>query len=174
MKLRLLWLGDELVLWELMYEIAIREITAVRGRISSSGLCNHVSEGAVRGAEGASAGAGRVMNIPRYLLPSGWCVACVCDQKSPRYDDVVIVRNTGIGFGNDDHIVRVLLTVVRFDAEVRVVGSIRYTWEIADMVKETLLEDVAEYDPSRFPPGISSMDWGIASCCRDGVLAGNS
>ena len=111
---------------------------------------------------------GRVMNIPRYLLPSGG-VALAYAIKNPRdMKDVAMVRNTGIGFGTDDHLVRVLLTVVRFDAEVRAVGSIRYTEEIADMVKETL-RDVAEYDPSRFPPGISSMDWGIASCCRDGV-----
>lgn len=111
---------------------------------------------------------GRVMSIPRYLLPSGG-VALAYAMKNPRdMKDVAVVRNAGVGFGTDDHLVRVLLTVVRFDAEVRAVGSIRYTEEIADVVRETL-RDVAEYDPSRFPPGISSMDWGIASCCRDGV-----
>lgn len=111
---------------------------------------------------------GRVMNIPRYLLPSGG-VTLAYAIRSPRgMKDVAVVRSTGIGFGTDDHLVRVLLTVTRFDAEVRAAGIIRYTDEIAGVVRETL-RDVAEYDPAKFPPGISSMDWGIASSCRDGV-----
>ncbi|MCQ2357068.1 MAG: phosphomethylpyrimidine kinase [Methanocorpusculum sp.] len=89
--------------------------------------------------------------------------------KNPRgMKDIAVVRSTGIGFGTDDLLVRMLLTVVRFDADIRAVGCIRYTEEIAGVVRETL-RDVAEYDPAKFPPGISSMDWGIASCCRDGV-----
>ena len=96
---------------------------------------------------------GRVMNIPRYLLPSGG-VALAYAVANPRdIKDIAVVRSNGIGFGTDDTLVRV---------------CIRYTEEIADVVRETL-RDVAEYDPSKFPPGISSMDWGIASCCRDGV-----
>lgn len=111
---------------------------------------------------------GRVMNIPRYLLPSGGVALAYAVPNSRDIKDIAVVRSNGIGFGTDDTLVRVLLTVVRFDAEVRAVGCIRYTEEIADVVRETL-RDVAEYDPSKFPPGISSMDWGIASCCRDGV-----
>lgn len=111
---------------------------------------------------------GRVMNIPRYLLPSG-DVALAYAVKNPRdMKDIAVVRSTGIGFGTNDLLVRMLLTVVRFDADIRAVGCIRYTEEIAGVVRETL-RDVAEYDPAKFPPGISSMDWGIASCCRDGV-----
>ncbi|HJJ99621.1 MAG TPA: hypothetical protein O0X23_05435 [Methanocorpusculum sp.] len=111
---------------------------------------------------------GRVMNIPRYLLPSGGVALAYALKKPHDVRDVAVVRSTEIGFGTDDHLVRVLLTVARFDADVRAVGCIRYTEEIAGVVRETL-RDVTEYDPAKFPPGIVSMDWGIASCCRDGV-----
>lgn len=111
---------------------------------------------------------GRVMDIPRYLLPSGGVALAYALKNSRDLMDVAVVRSTGIGFGTDDILVRVLLTVVRFDADIRSVGCIRYTEEIAEVVRETL-RDVAEYDPAKFPPGISSMDWGIASCCREGV-----
>ncbi|MDR3102793.1 MAG: hypothetical protein LBU24_06295 [Methanocalculaceae archaeon] len=47
---------------------------------------------------------------------------------------------------------------------MRAAGVIRCTEEIADMVRETLW-DVCEYDPRKISPGISSMDWDIASCC---------
>ena len=111
---------------------------------------------------------GKVLNLPRYLLPSGG-VALGYAIKNPRdMKDVAVVRSSGIGFGTDDPLVRVLLTVVRFDADCRAVGTFRFTEEIADVVRETI-RDVVEYDPARFPPGIISMDWGIASCCRNGV-----
>lgn len=111
---------------------------------------------------------GRVMDIPRYLLPSGG-VALAYAIPTPRdKKDVAVARNTSVGFGVDEHLTRVLLTTTRFDADVRAAGIIRYTDETADMVRETL-RLVATYDPGNFPPGISSMDWGIASCCRGGV-----
>ncbi|MDV0442792.1 thiamine-phosphate synthase family protein [Methanorbis rubei] len=111
---------------------------------------------------------GKVMNLSRYLQPSGG-VSLAYAIKNPRdIKDVAVIRGTGIGFGTDDPLVRVLLTVTRFDPDCRAVGTIRYTEEIAQVVRETI-RDVAEYDPGKFPSGIISMDWGIASCCKDGV-----
>jgi hydroxymethylpyrimidine/phosphomethylpyrimidine kinase len=34
---------------------------------------------------------------------------------------------------------------------------------------EALFFDVCTYDRDAVPPGLQSMDWGIASCCRRGV-----
>ncbi|HJK10093.1 MAG TPA: hypothetical protein O0X05_04795, partial [Methanocorpusculum sp.] len=50
---------------------------------------------------------GRVMNIPRYLLPSGG-VALAYAVPNPRdIKDIAVVRSNGIGFGTDDTLVRV-------------------------------------------------------------------
>ncbi|HJK01549.1 MAG TPA: hypothetical protein O0X73_04595 [Methanocorpusculum sp.] len=113
----------------------------------------------------------RVMAIPRYLIPSGG-VALAYSVPNPREkQDVSVIRSTGIGFGTNDPLIRVMMTIVRFDVSIRAVGCIRYTDEIAEVVRETL-RDVVEYDPGAFPSGIFCMNWGVASCCRDGVPLG--
>lgn len=111
---------------------------------------------------------GRVLDVPRYLLPKeGITLAyAIRDPKSEK--DVAVVRGAGAGFGVDEPIVRLLLTTTRFDPDIRAAGFIRYTDEIADVIRETL-RDVAEYDSGKFPAGIKSMDWGIASCVRNGA-----
>jgi hydroxymethylpyrimidine/phosphomethylpyrimidine kinase len=38
-----------------------------------------------------------------------------------------------------------------------------------EKILEELLLQVCSYDRSREPPGITSMHWGVAGCCRDGV-----
>ena len=111
---------------------------------------------------------GRVLDVPRYLLPKEGITLAYAVQDPRSAKDVAVVRGSGAGFGVDEHIVRILLTTTRFDPDVRAAGIIRYTEEIGEVVRETL-RDVAEYDPLKFPPGISSMDWGIASCVRNGA-----
>jgi predicted fused transcriptional regulator/phosphomethylpyrimidine kinase len=36
-------------------------------------------------------------------------------------------------------------------------------------ILEDLLLEICEFDRAREPPGVSTMDWGVASCCREGV-----
>ena len=71
-------------------------------------------------------------------------------------------------FGTTEEISRIVLTVMKFDPAMRSAALIRYSKEALD-----LLEDIAlgccGIDRTKAPPGISTMDWGIASCCSDGV-----
>ncbi|ACL15852.1 thiamine-phosphate synthase family protein [Methanosphaerula palustris] len=61
-----------------------------------------------------------------------------------------------------------LLTALRFDSTIRSAAMVPCSPSILD-VAERILLDAAEYDRHGTPPGISTMDWGTAFCCREGV-----
>lgn len=111
---------------------------------------------------------GKVLEVQRYLVPREGITLGYAMKNPQTIKDVAVARGTSTGFGVDEPIVRLLLTAARFEPEIRAAGVIRYTDEIAEVVTETL-KDVIEYDPSKFAPGIPSMDWGIASCLKDGA-----
>ena len=70
-------------------------------------------------------------------------------------------------FGADPGVAKVILTIVRHDACLRSVASLRCTREILRCVTDDLMLDAALYGLA--PPGSDIMDWGVESCCRDGV-----
>ena len=111
---------------------------------------------------------GKVNGISRYFVPCNGIEIAYSNRNPRSIKDIATVNDISIGFGVDSQITRVIFTVLRFDEDMRSVGIIRYTDEIADIIR-TVIRDVNEYDPDKFPAGISSMDWGIASCCKDGV-----
>jgi len=61
-----------------------------------------------------------------------------------------------------------LLTALRFDPTIRSAALVPCSPSVLEVAERVLLE-VAGYDRHRAPPGISTMDWGTAFCCRDGV-----
>jgi hydroxymethylpyrimidine/phosphomethylpyrimidine kinase len=65
-------------------------------------------------------------------------------------------------------VARVVLTALRTDPAIRSAAEIRFTPDVLVILEDLLLE-TCEFDRSREPPGVSTMDWGVASCCRDGV-----
>lgn len=71
-------------------------------------------------------------------------------------------------FGASDHVARIVLTAMRFDPQVRCAANLRYSPETVMIMEEMLLE-VCSFDRSAEPPGVKTMDWGVASCCRGGV-----
>jgi predicted fused transcriptional regulator/phosphomethylpyrimidine kinase len=71
-------------------------------------------------------------------------------------------------FGASDHMARAVLTAMRYDPEIRSVTNIRFHEAILSILDDLML-DVCTFDRSREPPGIKTMDWGVASCCKDGV-----
>lgn len=80
-----------------------------------------------------------------------------------------IVRAAGTcGFGADAGIAKILLTSSKFDPEMRCAATIKYTDAIRRVLEDMFLE-CCTIDRSRQPPGVSTMDWGVASCCREGV-----
>ncbi|HDR73339.1 MAG TPA: phosphomethylpyrimidine kinase [Methanoculleus sp.] len=73
-----------------------------------------------------------------------------------------------VGFGASDHIARVALTAMRFEPTVRSAANIRFSEETVELQKSLLFE-VCEFDRTKEPPGVKTMDWGVAFCCREGV-----
>lgn len=73
-----------------------------------------------------------------------------------------------IAFGASDHMARVVLTAMRFDPRIRSAANIRFSDEIVSKLTDLLFE-VRSFDRGKEPPGVQTMDWGVASCCREGV-----
>lgn len=71
-------------------------------------------------------------------------------------------------FGSDKEISRVLITIARFDRQIRAIGIMVFSQDLLESC-EGLLYETAGFDRGHTPPGISTMDWGVASCCKDGV-----
>ncbi|HOX36246.1 MAG TPA: thiamine-phosphate synthase family protein [Methanoregulaceae archaeon] len=72
------------------------------------------------------------------------------------------------GFGADPNVSRIILTVMKFDPDIRSAGILRYSCEAFRILSEMFMES-AEADPGRFPAVGSTMDWSVASVCTDGV-----
>jgi predicted fused transcriptional regulator/phosphomethylpyrimidine kinase len=71
-------------------------------------------------------------------------------------------------FGVDEDIARIILTAMRFDPTIRSAATLRCSRNIQQVIESLLLE-CSSFEPAQKPPGISTMDWGVASCCKEGV-----
>jgi hydroxymethylpyrimidine/phosphomethylpyrimidine kinase len=79
------------------------------------------------------------------------------------------VRAAGAcGFGVDAVLSQIILTAAKFDPEMRAAATIQYTDEAGRILADMFLE-CCTVDRRGQPPGVATMDWGVASCCRDGV-----
>jgi len=72
------------------------------------------------------------------------------------------------GFGVDEDIARIILTVMRFDPRIRSVAILRCSRAVLQ-VMECLLLECTPMNMEKESRGISTMDWGVASCCKEGV-----
>jgi len=73
-----------------------------------------------------------------------------------------------IAFGASDHVARVVLTTMHFDPRIRSAANIRFSAAVLQEL-ENLFFEVCSFDRAREPPGVQTMDWGVASCCKEGV-----
>jgi predicted fused transcriptional regulator/phosphomethylpyrimidine kinase len=73
-----------------------------------------------------------------------------------------------VGFGTDENGARIVLTAMKFDPVVRSAAVLRYSPGLMTILGQMFLE-CRSFDRVREPPCISTMDFGVASCCRDGV-----
>ena len=73
------------------------------------------------------------------------------------------------GFGVDEEIARVILTVMKFDPLCRSAALLHCSDRALDVLDSDLFLECASFDATKAPKGISTMDWGIASCCRDEI-----
>ena len=77
-------------------------------------------------------------------------------------------ENQAIIFGACPEISGIILTAMKFDPSVRSAAIIRCTGPVLAQA-ENLFFELCTFDAAKEPPGISTMDWGVASCCKDGV-----
>jgi thiamine-phosphate diphosphorylase len=73
-----------------------------------------------------------------------------------------------VDFGVDEDIARVILTVMKFDPHIRSAATLHYSRNLQKSMESLLLE-CASINAVAGSPGINTMDWGVASCCREGV-----
>jgi len=71
-------------------------------------------------------------------------------------------------FGADTEMAKIVLSAMKFDPEMRCAATIRYADRIRDVLEDMFLE-CRTVDRRIQASGISTMDWGVASCCKDGV-----
>ena len=107
--------------------------------------------------------------IPEGGIRVGYALPGAVSQNEVCVVEGGIMQNTTgpIRFGADSGVTRVILTIIRHEACLRSVASLRCTKEILRCVTDDLELDAAAYGPS--PPGSDIIDWGVESCCRDGV-----
>ncbi len=78
-------------------------------------------------------------------------------------------RSAGsVGFGADEDIARIILTVMRFDPGIRCAATLRCSRNLVNCM-ESLFLACASIKAAAGPAGVSTMDWSVASCCRNGV-----
>lgn len=71
-------------------------------------------------------------------------------------------------FGADEEITRFILTAMKFDPRVRSAAIVRFSPRAKTVLCDDLFLDSASCMNSA-QPATSTMDWGIASCCKRGV-----
>jgi hydroxymethylpyrimidine/phosphomethylpyrimidine kinase len=103
-------------------------------------------------------------NLPPIIPQEGISLAYA--HVSARGSDSVEVLYEGeINTGVDLPVVRMALTAMRFDPDIRSVGVIRYSPQALSACTMILL-DICSFDRSREPPGGTTIDFGVAFCCE--------
>ncbi|MDD1684936.1 MAG: phosphomethylpyrimidine kinase [Methanoregula sp.] len=72
-------------------------------------------------------------------------------------------------FGTDEPVVPIILTAMKFDPVMRCAALLQFSKRALAVFEDDLFLECSSVDKASEKPGISTMDWGIASCCRDGV-----
>jgi thiamine-phosphate diphosphorylase len=85
-------------------------------------------------------------------------------------EDVAVLSNGRISILKDAPATRMVLTAMRFDPAIRCVCIIRYSPDILAVCSSMLIE-LSSFDRTQEPPGITTIDWGVAFCSErsDGV-----
>ena len=77
------------------------------------------------------------------------------------------VRAGPCAFGTEEPIVRIILTLMKFNPVMRCAAILQFSDRALTVFKKDLFLECASQKSVPADQGISSMDWGIASCCED-------
>jgi hydroxymethylpyrimidine/phosphomethylpyrimidine kinase len=72
-------------------------------------------------------------------------------------------------FGTDDPVARIILTAMKFDPVMRSAALLQFSDRACAVFKNNLFLECALLDMGLKNQGISTIDWGIASCCKEGI-----
>jgi thiamine-phosphate diphosphorylase len=72
-------------------------------------------------------------------------------------------------FGTDDLVVRIILTVMKFDPLIRSAALLQFSDRALRVFENDLFLECVSLDATSVNQGISTMDWGIAACCKKGI-----
>jgi hydroxymethylpyrimidine/phosphomethylpyrimidine kinase len=72
-------------------------------------------------------------------------------------------------FGTDEPVVRIILTTIKFNPVMRSAAILQFSDRALRIFENDLFLECVPLDTAIKSQGISTMDWGIASSCRDGV-----
>jgi thiamine-phosphate diphosphorylase len=72
-------------------------------------------------------------------------------------------------FGTGEPVVRIILTAMKFDPDIRSAALMQYSGRALRVFEDDLFLECCSVDMVSKNPGIDTMDWRIASCCKDGV-----
>jgi len=117
---------------------------------------------------------------PALVLPAGAQIGYairgardkggVASVEGRLYGPAGVMKTGGpCSFGTDEEIARVILTILKFDPRRRSAALLRFTDRALDVLDGDLFLECVSYDTSKTQTGISTMDWGIASCCNKEV-----
>ncbi len=77
---------------------------------------------------------------------------------------------TGLcAFNTDDPVVRIILTAVKFDPVIRSAAILQFSDRALQVFENDLFLECALLAATSKNPGISTLDWGIATCCKAGI-----
>jgi len=72
-------------------------------------------------------------------------------------------------FGTAEPVVPVILTIMKFDPALRSAAILQYSGRALRVFENDLFLECALLDAASSQKGISTMDWGIASCCKEEI-----
>lgn len=72
-------------------------------------------------------------------------------------------------FGTTEPVVTVILTLMKFDPTLRSAAILQYSDRALRVFENDLFLECAVLDAASAQKGISTMDWGIASCCKEEI-----
>ena len=91
-------------------------------------------------------------------------IACILGGLSAENKVQTLLKSDS---GTPGWLATVLLTVIKFDPRILCVAIISCTATAVKTMDKRSFENLL-IDPGEVPPGIRTMDWGVAQCCRKG------
>jgi predicted fused transcriptional regulator/phosphomethylpyrimidine kinase len=72
-------------------------------------------------------------------------------------------------FDTNEAVIRIILTVMKFDPVMRSSAILQFSDRALGVFENDLFLECAPLEAALKNQGISTMDWGIASCCEEGI-----